>query len=84
MELHFSVRDRRESLKTSVRMAQNVTINRLFKAKQNLKSSLKVPIGSSLQLMMEQFDAEGQHFLDGSVTSNVTALTQPEQTAVSF
>lgn len=47
-----------------MRMFPNVAIYRLLKEKQNLKSSLRVPIGSSLQLMMEQLDAEEQYFLD--------------------
>lgn len=64
MELHFSVGKRRKTSKNSMRMFQNVAIYRLLKEKQNLKSSLMVPIGSSLQLMMEQWDIEEQYFLD--------------------
>lgn len=51
-------------LKNSMRMFQNVAIYRLLQEKQNLKSNLRIPIGSSLQLMMEQLDAEEQYFLD--------------------
>lgn len=40
-----------------MRVPQNVAIYRL-KEKQNLKPSSGVPIGFSLQLMMEQLDAE--------------------------
>lgn len=47
-----------------MRMFENVAIYRLLKEKQILKSSLRVPIGSSLQLMMEQWDTEEQYFLD--------------------
>lgn len=47
-------------------MFQNVAIYRLLKEKQNLKSSLSVPIGSSLQLMMEQLDLRNSTFLTGS------------------
>lgn len=64
MELHFSVGKRRKTLNNSMRMFQNVAIYGLLKEKQNLKSSLMVPIGSSLQLMMEQWDIEEQYFLD--------------------
>lgn len=48
----------------AMRMFQNVAIYRLLQEKQNLKSSLRIPIGSLLQLMMEQLDAEQQYFLD--------------------
>lgn len=47
-----------------MRLSQNVAMYRLLKEKQNLKSSFRVPIGSSLQLMMEQLDVEEQYFLD--------------------
>lgn len=63
MKLHFSVGSTRKTLKNSMRMFPNVAIYRLLKEKQNLKTSLRVPIGSSLQLMMEQLDAEEQYFL---------------------
>lgn len=45
-------------------MFQNVAIYRLLKEQQNLRSSLRAPIDSSLQLMMEQLDAEELYFLD--------------------
>lgn len=65
-------------------MSQNVAIYMRFKEKQNLKSSSRVPTGSSLQLMMEQLDAEEQDFLDWFVTNNVIAVIQPQQTSASF
>lgn len=67
-----------------MRLSQNVAIYRLLKEKQNLKSSFRVPIGSSLQLMMEQLDVEEQYFLDRFITNNVIAVIQPQQTSVSF
>lgn len=84
MELHFSVGSRRKTWKNSMRLSQNVAIYRLLKEKQNLKSSFRVPIGSSLQLMMEQLDVEEQYFLDRFITNNVIAVIQPQQTSVSF
>lgn len=84
MELHFSVGSRRKTLKNSMRMFQNVAIYGLLTEKQNLKSSLRVPIGSSLQLMMEQLDAEELYFLDWFQTNNVIAVIQPQETSVRF
>lgn len=71
-------------LKNSMRMFQNVAIYGLLTEKQNLKSSLRVPIGSSLQLMMEQLDAEELYFLDWFQTNNVIAVIQPQETSVRF
>lgn len=68
MRLHSSVGSRRKTLKNSVRMSSNVAIYRPPKEKQHLKSSLRVPIGCSLQLMMEQLDAEERYFPDRSIT----------------
>lgn len=53
---------RRKTSKNSMRVSQNVAIYRLLKEKQNLKPSSRVPIGFSLQLMMEQLDAEELYF----------------------
>lgn len=49
-------------------MSQNVAIH-IFEEKQNLKSSWRVPSGSSSQLMMEQLDAEEPYFLDWFVVT---------------